>query len=61
MAWKIIPDGMIKIIKEPDTSQFPFLDDEHGFYEYLGRKYSLALKINNENNFFEIKDTRRKY
>lgn len=60
MAWKIIPDGMIKIIKEPDTSQFPFLDDEHGFYEYLGRKYSLALKINNENNFFEIKDTRRK-
>lgn len=60
MAWKVIPDGMVKIIKEPETSQFPFLDEEHGFYEYLGRKYSLALKFNNEESFFEIKDTRRK-
>ena len=60
MAWKVIPDGMVSIIKETETTQFPFLDEENGFYEYLGKKYSLALRINFEEDFYKIKDTREK-
>jgi hypothetical protein len=52
--WHITGDAVIENIKQVETS-LPIRDEKNGFFEYLGKRYALAIPNENvENNCDEI-------